>query len=226
MKNLSCMELDPTEAQSAPAAAGGDPQLAALQEMANTSGLKEAMMQMPGVDELMGLGALVRTLNSYDFDRIVFDTAPTGHTLRLLSLPSTALSLLDKLESQGGLLSMAMKMLGGGAGGGMGGMLSGIREQFAAVQASFSDPARTTFVPVCIPEFLSVYETERLVQQLARMDIDVHNVVVNQVLFPAEAAGGATAAHSVPHEAACRASTWGRWTCCMGRTSTSCTCQW
>mmetsp|Transcript_5986 Transcript_5986/g.4263 ORF Transcript_5986/g.4263 Transcript_5986/m.4263 type:complete len:84 (+) Transcript_5986:622-873(+) len=62
--------------------------------------------------------------------------------------------------------------------------MDGMKSKIEEINAQFKDPEKTTFVAVCIPEFLSMYETERLAIELAKQNIDIHNIVINQVLFP------------------------------------------
>lgn len=79
-------------------------------------------------------------------------------------------------------------------------MFSEMESQKATVEkvnAQMKDPSKTTFVAVCIPEFLSLYETERLVIELAQYQIDIHNVVVNQVLFPEDGCRMCTSRHKM-----------------------------
>lgn len=156
--------------------------------------LSEISTSIPGIDEAMSFAEVMKQVQSMDYSCIVFDTAPTGHTLRLLQFPTTLEKGLGKLmslrESFGGLLSTASSLLSGpgneDALNAMMDKLENLKSIVEEVNSQFKNSDLTTFVCVCIPEFLSLYETERLVQELARFEIDCRNIVINQVIFPDE----------------------------------------
>jgi len=181
--NLSAMEIDPASS------------LQEMVEQSDQGGMMGSMMQdlafaIPGVDEAMGFAEIMKHVKSMEYSVIVFDTAPTGHTLRFLSFPSVLEKALGKLSTLGGrfgpMLNQMTSMMGGQAGSqeDMFAKLESMRAVITEVNTQFKDPEKTTFVCVCISEFLSLYETERLVQELTSYEIDTHNIVVNQLLFP------------------------------------------
>jgi len=192
--NLYCMEVDSSGEQeweaveAAQAAQGVAPDGL---ESGVGSIMKDLMTSVPGIDEAMAFAELMKMVQDMNYSTIVFDTAPTGHTLRLLSFPKTMESaigkLLDLKNRFSGLLTQVTAFMGAGGQEGVEAMiqkLEQLKSLIDQVHNQIRDPEKTTFVCVCIPEFLSIYETERLVQELSKNEIDTHNVVVNQVLFP------------------------------------------
>eukprot|EP00549_Striatella_unipunctata_P020319 CAMPEP_0118696984 /NCGR_PEP_ID=MMETSP0800-20121206/14201_1 /TAXON_ID=210618 ORGANISM="Striatella unipunctata, Strain CCMP2910" /NCGR_SAMPLE_ID=MMETSP0800 /ASSEMBLY_ACC=CAM_ASM_000638 /LENGTH=361 /DNA_ID=CAMNT_0006596259 /DNA_START=18 /DNA_END=1103 /DNA_ORIENTATION=- len=191
--NLSAMEIDANsdmdQMQQNALMAADDPDDA---QAGMSAFMSELTSSIPGIDEAMSFSELMKQVQTLDYEVVVFDTAPTGHTLRLLSFPTILEKALGKVmelkDRFGGFLGQASAMLGGGNPGqfqdDMLGRLEETRVVINKVNDAFQDPSLTTFVCVCIPEFLSIYETERLVQELSKFGIDSHNIVVNQVLFP------------------------------------------
>jgi arsenite-transporting ATPase len=150
--------------------------------------LRQAATTLPGIDEVTVFVEIMREVKRLRYDVVVFDTAPTGHTLRLLALPSTLNESVDRLmEVQGlsGLLSAATQFVGNATGMTSDEFMDKLakwRAQVKEVQGQFTDHSKTLFVCVCIPEFLSVYETERLVQELSKYNIGCEHIVVNQLV--------------------------------------------
>jgi len=196
--NLSVMEID----ASNKIASFSLPELAAEESSADdpTGGLLSTvkgmlpemqgiMGNMPGVDEAIGFMEIIGRVDTLDYDIVLFDTAPTGHTLRLLGMPDTVRKMLKQVETLqtrfGGMLSGVIQSLG--ANMDPNAQRDKIKSALATTERlaeQFKNPDITTFIPVMIPEFLSLYETERLVQELSKYDMDVSSVVINQLLPP------------------------------------------
>ncbi|CUM66152.1 uncharacterized protein PRCAT00003809001 [Priceomyces carsonii] len=194
LPNLSCMEIDPEAAMSD------------LQEQASqynndpNDPLKSIMSDMtgsiPGIDEALSFMEVLKHIKNQKVDEndtkdpsaiayktIIFDTAPTGHTLRFLQLPATLEKLLSKFQDLSGKLGPMLSMLGGGQKQDIFNKLNEVQKNVSEVNDQFTNPDLTTFICVCISEFLSLYETERMIQELMSYNMDVNSIVVNQLLF-------------------------------------------
>jgi arsenite/tail-anchored protein-transporting ATPase len=111
------------------------------------------------------------------YDHVLFDTAPTGHTLRLLSLPQAWSAFLETNSSGTSCL----------------GPLAGLKAQQALYEASMralSDPAATLLVLVSRPETSALREAERSSGELRELGVTNQRLVLNGVF---KAAGGADA---------------------------------
>lgn len=140
----------------------------------------------------MSFAEVLKQVKSLSYETIIFDTAPTGHTLRFLQFPTVmekALAKVSQLSTQFGPMLNSVIGARGGLPGGQNldeiiAKMESLRSTIGEVNTQFKNADMTTFVCVCIPEFLSLYETERMIQELSGYEIDTHAIVVNQLLFP------------------------------------------
>ena len=161
-----------------------------VQEKSNVEGFLQHMENaFPGIDEANNLKYMASLLDNKDYDLVIFDTAPTGHTLKLLEMPVIIGKSMEKILELKLQFSPVIDSMGGVLGADFDQKLNkffnnmnSLKDFMQKVSDRFKDAERTTFIAVCIPEFLSVYETERLIEALYKDDIDIRNIVVNQVL--------------------------------------------
>ncbi|WP_290815426.1 ArsA family ATPase [Halovivax sp.] len=147
---------------------------------------------MPGADEAAAVQLLLEYLDDDRFDRVVVDTAPTGHTLRLLELPEVMDTMVGRMltfrERIGSMIDGLKGMFGGGEEVPGGGFdvddLRDLADRIERLRDALRDPDRTDFRIVMVPEEMSVLESTRLREQLRSVGIPVGTVVVNRVMEP------------------------------------------
>ncbi|GAY59752.1 hypothetical protein CUMW_196910 [Citrus unshiu] len=152
---------------------------------------------MKDLMDSMGLGMLADQVMQFVesqqynmFTRIVFDTAPTGHTLRLLSLPDfldASIGKMMKLKKKLASTTSAFKYVFGKEEKQQdvaSDKLEQLRERMAKVRDLFRDPDSTEFVIVTIPTVMAISESSRLHASLRKECIPVQRLIVNQVLPP------------------------------------------
>ena len=146
----------------------------------DVEGMVEAAL--PGADEAMALLVLADVVADTRWSRVVVDTAPTGHTLRLLSLPATfraLVALLDTMQEKHRFMVAALthRYRADAADA----FLAEMRERIGALESALRDGQRSAAVIVARPEAVVVAETERLASALRALGIAVGAVVVNAV---------------------------------------------
>ena len=168
----------------------------------------ELTRHAPGAEEaaLMDRMAALMEEGRTSHDRVVFDTAPTGHTLRLLSLPEIMAAWTDGLlrsRERSDALGKAvdrLKRRKEASGDELAwfddpddepederareirAVLQERRRRFSAARRLMLDPAVTAFVLVLIPEKLPILESEKALGALRRNKVPVAGVIVNRVL--------------------------------------------
>ena len=175
VRGLSALEIDPEQAADAyrerilgPVRGVLPPaELASVTEQLSGS----CTTEVAAFDEFTGVLA-DRGLDD-TYDHVIFDTAPTGHTIRLLQLPGSWTSFLEAGKGDASCL----------------GPLAGLDKQratYAAAVDALKDPARTRLILVTRAQESSLAEIDRTNRELGQIGIHATHVIVNGVL-PVEA---------------------------------------
>jgi arsenite-transporting ATPase len=173
---LSALEIDPQAAAQAYRDRIVGPVRGVLPDSV-VAGIEEQLSgacttEIAAFDEFTEL--LVESDLTAEFDHIVFDTAPTGHTIRLLSLPGAWNNFLEAGKGDASCL----------------GPLAGLekqRTQYKTAVAALADPRRTRLILVARPQKATLAEVARTHEELAGIGLSEQYLVINGILPVAEA---------------------------------------
>lgn len=138
---------------------------------------------IPGLDEVIGLKTVTDYASQGDYDKIIVDTAPTGHALRLLSMPHLLddwIKVMAKLRWKYREVVTTFKGiyepdLGDD-------FLVDMKKTVKRIETLLKDEAACEFLPVTILTEMALAETERLTKTLQNYGVSARYLILNQVL--------------------------------------------
>ena len=126
-------------------------------------------LESPCTEEMAAFDKFMGYVEQDDYDVVIFDTAPTGHTMRLLELPFDYSDQVGLMVSTNASSARAK---------------SEVQKRFDHITALMKDPERSVFVFVVYPESTPVVEAHRAMLDLRDAGIATQLVIANQVLSP------------------------------------------
>ena len=141
-------------------------------------------LSLPGMDEVMAIIEIADLIRDGTYDILIVDTAPTGHTVRMLTLPGEMqkwVEVMDLMQHKHRYMSThfsGKKYIKDECDI----FLDNLSSDIDRVEKLLSNSQTTRFVLVTIPEPMSIYETGRLLGSLENMTIPVRDIIVNRVM--------------------------------------------
>jgi len=142
-------------------------------------------LSVPGLDELMGLKTVLDVIDEGNFEKYVVDTAPTGHTLRLLTMPDMLdewIKVMAKLRWK--YRYMVERFSGKYISDEGDDFLLEMKKTVQRLKELLKDTNRCQFIIVTIPEQMAIVEADRMLTHLEGCGMEVKQLVVNNVMEP------------------------------------------
>jgi len=141
-------------------------------------------LPIPGIDEVMGFKMIVDLIEEAKFDKYIVDTAPTGHALRLLTLPELLDDWIKVMAKMRWKYRYMVTTFGGKYKPDEGDdFLFEMKKTVKRIEGLLRDRQRCEFIAVTIPEDMAIKETERLIKSLDQYGMKVRQLIINNV-FP------------------------------------------
>ena len=144
-------------------------------------------LSLPGMDEVMALFELSQSDRANVYARVVVDTAPSGHTARLLRLPDVFtrwIATLDRLSEKHRYIVAQFARGGRVREDEADAFLRDLSERVQRVRAMLYDGNQTAFTLVTVPEAMSVEEAVRYFALLGREGVPVTDLIINRIERP------------------------------------------